>query len=382
MRAIGEAPVTRREGALAVRIALLALHFAEYASLLARGLAREHDVLLVLGEENYLGEVGDPSHVSNIANLRVEYVAHTRNPLHVPQRAWTIAAAIRAFRPDIIHCQETTRDYLALALPFLPRVPFVLTVHDPQPHSGWDAARRNRSRHGWYVGQLRRRANWAIVHGASLVASAESCLPHLKGRVSVVPHGPLGGFMEPIGGDWEPGLCLFFGRIEEYKGLPLFIDAIRTLRKRGVKARGLIAGRGSELDRYRAELTGDEAFELLEKYLSPPEVREVFRRAQAVVMPYREATQSGVAAYALGLGRPVVASRVGAIGEMLEGHPLAVLVPPQDRDSLCSAVERVLGAELSPSVRDASNDDVRNAWANIASATCNAAYRPLLGNVS
>lgn len=343
-------------------------------------MANAHDVLLVLGTENFRGEVDDEICLAGIKRLQVEFISHTRNPVLVPGRALALARAVRKFRPDIIHCQETSRDYLALALPFLVNVPMVLTVHDPDPHSGLDAKRRNRSRHRWYIQQLRRRADWAIVHGESLIAPAEAAMPRLTSRISAVPHGALGGFMQPLDTDWEPGLCLFFGRIEEYKGLPLFLQAIRELRDKGIGVRGLIAGRGTELDRLRPEIAGDPAFEIIEKYLSPAEVREVFRRANVVVMPYREATQSGVAAYALGLGRPIVATNVGALSDMVVHQETGLLISPGSVAELASAIRFFVAehafacAMAKNAVGHATN---KFGWKRISEATA-AIYRKLL----
>jgi glycosyltransferase involved in cell wall biosynthesis len=67
-------------------------------------------------------------------------------------------------------------------------------------------------------------------------------------------------------------------------------------------------------------------FELIEKFLTPEEVvREFSASAAVVVMPYDNATQSGVAAYAIGVGRAVVAFDVGALHEMVQDGKTGLL---------------------------------------------------------
>ena len=322
-----------------MRIAMISLHHGEYVSGLARALAREHKVLLILNRANFDSEVGDARVLANVPGLTVQFLPHDRNAFGIVPRAVRLACMVRAFRPHIIHCQEDTKDYLALALPFIGRTPFVLTVHDPRPHSGLDARRQLHSRHGIYTRQLRARANAAIVHGDRLVSVAEQVMPHLAGRVYSIPHGPNGSLFErPVSGEWRAGHCLFFGRIEAYKGLPYFIEAIRMLRRRGVPVKGVIAGRGTELDRLKLGLVGDPAFEIKDRFLSPVEVRACFRETNIVVMPYLDATQSGVAAYALGMGRPVVATRVGGLPDMIRDGVTGILVPPRNSEAVAEAI--------------------------------------------
>lgn len=326
-----------------MRIAIISLHHAEYVSGLTKSLAKSSEVLLILNEKNFAAEVGDLSVLKGMPRLRTVFMPQDRNPLGVLPRAVRLLNAIRQFKPDVIHCQEDTRDYLALALPFMSKWPFVLTVHDPRPHTGEAAVRRARSRHGLYLKQLRRHSDTIIVHGDSMLPDAESAFPRLKGSIFSIPHGPNGRLRgEAIPFDWEPGVCLFFGRIEEYKGLPYFIAAIRALRAEGVAVTGVIAGRGPELDRLIPQLAGDTAFVVEDRFLTPPEVRAWFLRANVVVMPYLNATQSGVLAYAFGLGRPVVASRVGGLPDVVQDGVSGLLVPPQDVASLAAAIRKII----------------------------------------
>lgn len=324
-----------------MKVAVISLHFGEYISGLVRSLVQHqhHEVLLVLNQDNFDGEVGDRRVFDGLKGLKVFYLPHTRNPLVVFPRAWALLRIIRNFGPDIIHCQEDTKDYLALALPLLNSVPFVLTVHDPKPHTGLDARRRSRSRHRFYAHQLRARADVLIVHGDRLVPVAEKEIPRLAGRVFSIPHGPnCNLFNEETDVDWQPGNCLFFGRIEAYKGLPYFIEAIRILRREGMAVTGVIAGRGTELDRLKAGLQDDGAFIIKDRYLSPTEVRECFLQANVVVLPYVDATQSGVAACALGVGRPVIATNVGGLPEMVRDGKSGILVPPKDAAAVAAAI--------------------------------------------
>lgn len=328
-----------------LRVALLALHFAEYAASLAKALAANHEVLLLLSERNAEAELGGVSVLSNTPHLTVVCLPHKVSLPLLVANIVRIAKLVRAFRPDVIHCQEDLKDYLIGALPLLPRVPFVLTVHDPRPHVGNDTRRLRWSRRRFFERWLRRKADHIVVHGRALADSAAEVMPWLDGRIHVLPHGPLG---ELLGGpprfSWEPGNCLFFGRIEEYKGLRYFVDAIRLLRQRGCAVRGVIAGRGPSLDALKPQLGGDAGFVIKEGFLSVEEVTRSFDEANVVVLPYVEATQSGVAAYALGRGRPLVVCDVGSLAEMVRPEHTGLVVPPRDVGALADAIARIVSA--------------------------------------
>lgn len=323
-----------------MRIVLLALHFAEYTLSLAEALAKENDVLLILIERNFNNEIGSVEFIPKETRLKVEVLPHKRSATALFGNIFTIAKSIRCFKPDVIHCQEEPKDYLIGALPFMRGIPFVLTVHDPKPHSDLDAKRINYSRRAIYLKLLRHRADALIVHGEHLKAIAESHMPEKKGQIFSVPHGPLGKiFRPPVLLNWEVGNCLFFGRIEAYKGLGYFIEAIKQLRDKGLPVTGVIAGRGSELARYDAVIRNNPAFRVIDRYLSPSEVIECFQQTNVVVMPYIEATQSGVSAYAIGLGRPVVATRVGGLPESVIDGETGFIVEPKNVTALADAIE-------------------------------------------
>ena len=92
------------------------------------------------------------------------------------------------------------------------------------------------------------------------------------------------------------------------------------------------------------------------------EVSTILNWADVVVLPYREASQSGIAPTALAAGRRVVATRVGGLSEQLEAEPLATLCEP-DAASLAAALLSTLESSndiVAPAV------DAREAWRGFA----------------
>jgi glycosyltransferase involved in cell wall biosynthesis len=327
-----------------MRIALLALHFSEYSCRLAAALAaRQHDVLLILSAPNAEGELeGELAAYRAMPRLRVVCLPHGRGARLQLANTLDIVGQVRRFKPDVVHAQEVTKDYLVAALLCLkPFYPLVLTVHDPLPHSGEDAKAIVGSRHQLYHKLLRALADRAITHGEGLRAELCRVRPGLAGRVAVIPHGPLGPLAGPDG-EPEQNCLLFFGRINVYKGLRYFVEACLLLRARGLPLRAVIAGRGADLEPNRGAIEANDCFELHDRYVPRAAVNELFGRAQLVVMPYIDATQSGVAAMAMGFGRPVVATRVGSIPEMVADGVSGVLVPPRDAAALADAIEALL----------------------------------------
>ena len=73
------------------------------------------------------------------------------------------------------------------------------------------------------------------------------------------------------------------------------------------------------------------------------------RRADLVVLPYRNIEQSGVLYTALAFGRPLVLSSVGGFPEIAE-QGAARLVPPEDPEALAEALRELLA---DPAAREA-----------------------------
>lgn len=334
-----------KEHSRKLRIALVALHFAEYTTHLALALASKVDVLLILYRNNADDQLGK-GWVNRLAdsNLKLLVLERPKSVLSILQNAWLLMRAIRQFEPEIIHYQEVPRDELILGLPFVRAKPIVLTVHDPKPHSGVDTRRLRFSRFRLYGLILRSFSDVAITHGCRLADELVEVSPRFKGRVCSVPHGPLGTLnitdhASPLPKEFR---LLFFGRIHEYKGLRYFVDSVIALRDRGYPVKGVVGGRGDDLDLHRQRMVEANCFEILDRYISPEEIPPLFIDSYAVILPYIDGTQSGVAAMALGFARPVVASSVGSIPEFVRNGKNGLLVPPADVVALTHAIETLL----------------------------------------
>ena len=324
-----------------MRILLLSPHFAQYSLLLARALVQQPgvSVLLVMNQLNYQSEVGGLETDHSSIHLKIILLPHKRTLRCLFSNTWRYWRLIREFNPDVIHAQEEPKDYLAFSLLFTSR-PVVLTIHDPRAHAGDSTASEPFSRHAIYRRYLRYRAKAAVVHGTCLLDQLRE-LGFCKTAI-VAPHGPLGNLDNPPAQDCIVGRCLFFGRMQSYKGLAEFIEGIELTAVEHPEVHGVIAGRGPELLHFQEKLQNNARFSVIDRFLSPQEVVEQFQKSDVVVLPYREATQSGVAAYALGLGRPMVVTRVGGLPEMVDNGRNGFIVPPKQALALAHAISAIL----------------------------------------
>jgi len=83
-------------------------------------------------------------------------------------------------------------------------------------------------------------------------------------------------------------------------------------------------------------------FEVIGRFISAEDIAPLFLQARVVVLPYTEGTQSGVAAMALGYGRPVVATAVGSIPELVRHGENGLLVAPGDSSGLVAALRSII----------------------------------------
>lgn len=208
--------------------------------------------------------------------------------------------------------------------------PLVYTVHDPEPHAGAPLGIRTSN---WITARLADALVVLTKHGRNQLVSQG----FRRDAVYYIPYGISFYFAD---GRRRPGKAqndiLCFGRIEPYKGIEVLVDAYRRVREVLPDWTLTIAGSGA----LPASLSNlrDPGIKILNKYIRDDGVARLMQRARMVVAPYLEATQSAVIATAYGFGRPVIASRVGGLEEMVISGKTGVLVPPHDAPALAKAI--------------------------------------------
>jgi glycosyltransferase involved in cell wall biosynthesis len=327
-----------------VKVALVSFHFAEYASRLALALDARHEVLLILDTANAEFELSRSLRDTLDRRGNVLWFGPQRRR-SAPFHTIRLLREIRRFRPDVIHVQETASRVPAWTNQLLGySIPLIVTVHDPVLHSGEDQRVNEKSE--THRRRLFARADRLIVHGERVREEWRGREPKLSLRLASVPHGVLGdaqGRVKTL--PEKPPVFLFFGRIEAYKGLGFALEAGELLASRGFTFRLVIAGTGSALDQYRAQIREMPWVELMDRHIHADEIPQIFEQASAVVLPYTDATQSGVAAMAFGFGRPVIASCVGGLPDVVANECNGLLVPPKNVGALAEAMARFILSE-------------------------------------
>ena len=188
---------------------------------------------------------------------------------------------------------------------------------------------------------------WAkqiIVHATSArqqLLSQYSCMAE---QVHVIPIGSYNFFTNFIreNPSVNKNTLLFFGRIWGYKGLDYLIQAEPLITQAIPDIRIIIAGHGESFEKYRKNMVNPDRFEVHNHFIPNDEVAEYFQRASIVVLPYVEASQSGVVAIAYAFGKPVIATNVGGLPDMVLDGKTGLLVPPADPYSLAQAIIKLL----------------------------------------
>ena len=265
-----------------------------------------------------------------------------RRSLH-PQTWWrSLQAArfIRALRPDVLHLDNLSLR-LAPLLWSLRHIPMVLTLHDPEPHSGED---------NWRV-RLGRRLTFPRVErflllnraGATGVSRRFGIAPERLDTGHLGVHGLVKEWLSEPPAE-EPRTVLFFGRLSQYKGLDVFYRAAALVAAQLDGVRFVVAGRSfpGYVPPPPPELPRGGRIEVLHRYIHNRETAELFARATLVACPYLDATQSGVVLTAFAFGKAVVATRVGGLPEYVQDGVNGLLVDPGDAEALAAAILRLL----------------------------------------
>jgi glycosyltransferase involved in cell wall biosynthesis len=155
----------------------------------------------------------------------------------------------------------------------------------------------------------------------------------------------------------DPDISLLaFGAIRPYKGIDLALDALAAIGPE-VSVKLIVAGvfwdGGAELWGRVRSLGLEDRVELRDGFVSNEDAALLFMAADAAVLPYRSATQSGVVQLSFAYGTPVIATAVGGLPEAVEHGVDGLLCPPGDAAELSRAIMRVpaLGATLADGVR-------------------------------
>ncbi len=134
-------------------------------------------------------------------------------------------------------------------------------------------------------------------------------------------------------------VVLFVGRLEPQKGIRELLDAFERLRARIPFATLALVGDGVSRDEVRARIARwDPGAVRLLGALSPGEVATWMGASDVVTLPSWAEGTPNVVLEALASGRPVVATRVGGIPDVLRDERSGIVVPPRDGSALGAAL--------------------------------------------
>lgn len=293
---------------------------------------RGHEVALITSragltecEEERWGTI--PVH-----RLPFEATLHSEDHEKVIALRRRLAELKRALRPDVVHLNTSGASLLFhLLTARSASAPSVLTVHWLPNRDGVDL----------------RLCERALVAADRIVAVTEGCLrdalqrsPGIAGRTSIiynslppsaVPPAPLASAVPRL-------LCL--GRLETQKGFDVAVRALAAVRERIPGVQMTIAGDGAErvrLEQLAGTLGCADAVRFT-GWIAPDEVPHLMNAHTLVVMPSRYEPFGLVALQAGQMGRPLIASRIPGLSEVVRDGETAVLCAMDDAPAFAAAI--------------------------------------------
>ena len=298
-------PIKNQRG---LRIMIACDFFLKYGSEQALALKRiGHDVGILLRSHSSEFGGSDAEREEILTRLtqsgvRLFVVPGRVRSLSAGPALMKIRRGLRGWSPQIVHVHENHDPRLVILTRGFRTV---LTVHDPVQHPGYRPLTRTEALafNSWF-----RKAERLTVHSAAL---ADELAQVMRGaQAAVIPHG-VTPRLEPFPPPQFPAVLLF-GRLEQYKGVEVLIEAMQHVWRQRPETTLTVAGAGPA-----ARLVPDDPrITLRDEYVPEARVDNLLAGASLLVLPYTQASQSGVGVLAIAAGVPVVVSNLGALPDL------------------------------------------------------------------
>jgi len=243
----------------------------------------------------------------------------------------------KQFAPDLIHISAVERDHVfhlltAQAYP----VPLLITLHN--------VLTQEVEKSDSWLRRLVTSADWVSCVSVSVLTATRMMLPNTACRSSVVYNGLDIPAVVPKGAPADVPQLLCLGRLKARKGFDLALTAFASIIQRFPQVRLVVAGDGPErpsLERQAARLGIAGVVDFI-GWVDPGDIPKVVAKATAVVMPSRHEPFGLVALDAALMARPIVASRVGGLAEVVTHRETGLLVEPEDSAGVAEALAFLL----------------------------------------
>jgi glycosyltransferase involved in cell wall biosynthesis len=308
--------------------------------------------------------------------------APARLPFKAAEHVPDMLRLRRAVDADVVHYQWLTIPSLDVRL--LPSLrPRVMTAHYILPSQPSQRQVRSARR---VFGAM----DTVVAHSEHGAARLRDEVGLDPAKVRVIPHGAFDYLTKlpeekPLPEELEGAegpVILSFGLLRPYKGIESLLEAYRRLAVAVPSPPELWIVGNPRMDigplRDLAAQAGGRV-RFLTRFVEDAEIPAIFRRADVVALPYRDAEHSGVLYTGLAFGKPMVLSAVGGFPELGE-EGAARVVPPEDPEALAAALSELVAdegarAELAEAARAAAAG--RYSWDAVARQTL-ALYEELL----
>ncbi|ASK30360.1 hypothetical protein CEY12_09645 [Chryseobacterium sp. T16E-39] len=248
--------------------------------------------------------------------------------------SYKINQYIKKINPDVIVIDNYMLTYFFSTLSY--RKKMLLIVHDPFLHSG----------ENFIIDKYLRKFHFSVIDHKMLLNEnqKDDFIKYYKQKPANIHTSFLSvydylRYYQTDKGSRSQFNILFFGRISPYKGIKFLLDAfveiISTQKFHDMTL--TIAGGGNfdfDIEVYRQY----PEIKILNEYIYPENLANLISNASVVVCPYTDATQSGVIMSAYAFKKPVIATNVGGLPEMVKDKETGLIIEPRSSKAIVDAI--------------------------------------------
>jgi len=330
---------------------------AQYPALMTNELAKNENVDITMFSP-------ESEETRSLIDDRVDVVWYTppskttrHTKLQIGMILYKLVSNLWKIKPNVVHFPFYS-SYSASASPFVKcaGVPIVATVHDPISHSGMKRKLLNRDLNASLRTVTGNQLDGIIAHGPNCYEQAIEA-GYSTEKLYSIPHGLYSHFQQnreytkSKNSREDEKVVLVFGTIRPNKGYDRLDAIVDAVAEEIEDVTFVVAGSApNSLDEeYKrsvlSRLEANESIELSLEYIENDEVATFFENADVVLLPYYDATSSGVAMIAYTFDTPIVSTNVGDVGRMIQADQSGLVSLPSSTQKIADNVIDVLSDE-------------------------------------